>query len=94
MSLFDEKGAARHGFFLLLASSFVLYIHEIVVRSSLKGIRISRMGVLRITFPSVPRALRLQFEMYIKTSKEHLFFRAFLRSWGTLNNDFTRRNII
>lgn len=42
--------------FLLLASNLVLYIHEIVVSSSLKGIRISRVGVLGITFPSVPRA--------------------------------------
>ncbi|TGZ52397.1 hypothetical protein DBV15_10684 [Temnothorax longispinosus] len=63
VSLFDDekgggarRGAARHGFFLLLASSLVLYIHEIVVSSSLKGIRISRVGVLGITFPSVPRA--------------------------------------
>lgn len=47
-----KKAARRNtAFFLFFASSLVLYIHEIVVSSLLKGIRISRVGVLGITFP-------------------------------------------
>ena len=65
-----QRDATR--LFLLFASSFVLYIHEIVVSSSLKEIRISCM--VEITFPSIPRALCLERGVHPKSISLERFF--------------------